>query len=113
MNAENYYQELKDDAGIFFVLADGTALVFHGNAENLKIRADIDGQNKGSTTAGVDIFDFCYSLYYGSYGLRPSACDFDSEGSPGYDTKWVINFGNMDYLKCASKLNWTNQTSCK
>lgn len=31
-----------------------------------------------------------------------------------YDvTWWVINMGNMDYLRCGNDLNWTTKTSCK
>ena len=28
-------------------------------------------------------------------------------------TWWVINMGNMDYLRCGNDLNWTTKTSCK
>ena len=30
-----------------------------------------------------------------------------------YVTGWVINNGNLDYLKCYDELNWETQTSCK
>ena len=28
-------------------------------------------------------------------------------------TLWVIENGNLDYLKCPEELNWDTQTSCK
>ena len=37
-----------------------------------------------------------------------------SDGEGGYyATAWVIQNGNMDYLKCADELSWSGQTSCK
>ena len=42
--------------------------------------------------------------------------DFESaiDNNNGYDvTWWVINMGNMDYLRCGDDLNWTTKTSCK
>lgn len=30
-----------------------------------------------------------------------------------YCTAWVIEYDNMDYLKCYDKLKWGEQTTCK
>ncbi len=111
----NYYQSLVNDEGFggSVILADGTALAFI-DSHGFRIRADIDGPNKGKTATGVDIFDFYYD-WYDEYRLFPSY-NLDlvpPEVSDGYVTDWVINFGNMDYLKCPDDLSWDNKTSCK
>ena len=113
---DSYYHSLSEHGAVFVILADGTALAFGGYQEkDYKIRVDIDGPNKGKTTQGIDIFDFSYE----ENELFPSVNFMGNNYANGngiivsYETAWVINFDNMDYLKCESKLNWTNKTSCK
>ena len=75
---------------------------------------DVDGPNKGLNKRGQDLFYLNYrdnNIYW----RIPS--DFDSvtgtnfcrSGTASYCTGWVMNFGNMDYIKC-SGLTRTNTT---
>ena len=34
-------------------------------------------------------------------------------GLKQYGATWIIEYGNMDYLKCPEQLQWDGQTSCK
>lgn len=116
-----------------FILADGTGVVITyqtglapgqpGRADGYGltdaicdcILVDIDGPNKGGSAPGRDIFAFQLGerddvIYPG--GTESPISTYVSGDGLGL-TKWVVDMGNMDYMKCASKLNWTNQTSCK
>ena len=93
------------------------------------IHVDIDGPNKGAYTNGKDIFVFTIEEeQYGGlepWGVKYNGINPNSNFSPAHHsqatTEWVINYGNMDYLKANSdgkcpnniQLNWTAQTSCK
>ncbi len=77
------------------------------------------GGAKGKTQAGRQIFLIKYSDANGIYphgkgGDRNSSTGAFTSSYTGHTTttNWVITNGNMDYLRCADKLNWTNQTSC-
>ena len=75
--------------------------------------------NKGKTLVGSDIFNFTIDSQNDSgqiaYQLTPSALPDAWAGNAviGYEAAWVIQNGNLDYLKCANKLHWQNQKSCK
>ncbi|MBR1680557.1 hypothetical protein IJ707_02060, partial [bacterium] len=108
------------------IVSDRTSLSFYKaqNDQDIYIYVDIDGPIKGESTYGKDFFGFMVDNV--NKGVFPVG-----EGSTGnltknifYDctsTAWVINNGNMDYLKTdisgkcpnGTQLNWTNQTSCK
>jgi len=101
------------------ITADGTSVLFYGPVGGgyYRILVDIDGPNKGSNTWGKDLFYFYISLEDNE--LMPGGSDYPD----GYFwafcpkgghciTKWVIEQGNMDYLKCPDKLSATN-TTCK
>ena len=111
-----------------FDLADGTnifSLIRYPQAnicshyENAgyfgSIYVDIDGANKGKHKNGYDWFEFEIT----DQGILPSNTEYyeDGIGSDGeggyYATAWVIQNGNMDYLKCADELSWSGQTTCK
>ncbi len=104
-------------------LADGTSLAFYWGTPICKIKVDIDGPNKGKNQIGNDIFEF-------NIGLSDDECnnfkycklnELTTDGFAGYNgpsdyygtTTWVIENGNLDYLKCPDELNWETQTSCK
>ncbi|MBR1680516.1 type II secretion system protein [bacterium] len=124
-----------------YVTADGAALLFwvaskcDNNADYQcgAIDVDIDGTNKGKNTKGVDYFAFSIK----KDGIYPAGGRQDSRTSTDAlvnvncvkpDSRWqnlcagwVIENGNMDYLKADSSgkcpdgktiLNWTNIT-CK
>ena len=103
-----------------YILADGTSVYFHlwnktcsgyNAPDGLKtgcgwIEVDLDGPNKGPHQAGKDIFLFDISNTYGiyPYGSFQSAYDIDTIYKRCFNTgetcaAWVINNGNMDYLK--------------
>ena len=83
---------------------------------------DIDGP-KGPNTAGKDYFQFFVTrdgiVPRGSQGSNENITDCFKLGSKC--TAWVIDNGNMDYLKAdrtgkcpnGKTLNWTTNTSCK
>jgi len=76
----------------------------------------LDGA-KGKVTQGRNIFRIDYNT---ANGIYPYGKNMDRESNGAFKTSavsynatnWAITNGNMDYLKCPSKLNWTNQTSC-
>ena len=124
-------------------MADGTALDFYISSDDCSsdwgatsdspvakscgvIYVDIDGP-KGANTAGKDFFHF----YVTSTGIYPRGGKNTDEGKDNYALKtycfatgmactgWVIETGNMDYLKAnegvcpnGTELSWEN-TSCK
>lgn len=89
---------------------------------------DINGPDKGPNSYGVDLFDF----YITSKGLIPlgtqlttvDAVSFDAcltaSGLSKYCTAWIVQKGNMDYLKadttgkCPSgvTLGWITASAC-
>ena len=117
-----------------YLLADGIAISFEsynhfgtswftGYNSISMIAVDIDGQ-KGPSEYGKDIFLF--GIYensglipirladearnYGAVELEePSGESFAITGA----TAWVIQNGNLDYLKCPDELSWNGQTTCK
>ena len=103
-----------------YILADGTSVYFHVwnktcNGYNAPdgsksgcglIEVDLDGPNKGPHQAGKDIFLFDISDTYGIYpfGSFQVAYDLDAIYKKCFNTgngcaAWVINNGNLDYLK--------------
>ena len=112
--------------GNYFILADGTSIgIAYEGAGVHKLYIDIDGPNKGSNTFGKDLFH-----YFSYYPVRESGNLFVPSGSDTNDisqclevnscyTWWVLQTGNMDYLKAnkgvcpnGTTLSWEN-TSCK
>lgn len=106
-----------------YILADGTSVYFHMwdktcNVYNAPdgsktgcawLAVDLDGPNKGPHQAGKDIFVFDISYTYGVYpfGSFQVAYDLDTIYKRCFNTgeacaAWVINNGNMDYLKADS-----------
>ncbi len=106
-----------------YILADGTSVYFHfwnktcdgyNAPDGAKtgcgwIEVDLDGPNKGPYQAGKDIFLFDISNTYGiyPYGSFQVAYDLDTIYKRCFNTgeacaAWVINNGNMDYLKADS-----------
>ena len=113
-------------------LTDGSYITFlwessdNMNMTFAQIYVDIDGPNKGKNRDGYDIFAFSV----GSKGLLPGGYGYYNKSSEEYNnpsicfnmnycTRWVIDNGNMDYLKAdeegkcpdGTQLSWT-VTSC-
>ena len=128
-----------DDGRLYnIVLADGVEISdifmeYDSNSThypNLKyygeIYVDLDGSKKGKNKNGYDIFGFDVT----SGGIYPSdtedysGCFYIGNGMYGifhYCTRWVLDFGNLDYLKADENgncndsnivLDGVNNTSC-
>jgi len=113
----NYYK---------FINADGSSIAIAGKPtyNSWSIIVDIDGLNKGSNKIdeGKEIFIF----YISDNGeIIPGGTDYLSSNVPLFlasrcnpgtyapeCTAWVIQYDNMDYLKCHDSLS-DNKTSCK
>ena len=112
----NYLSTLKIGNYYMVITADGTSLAFSSPTISLGvIRIDIDGPNKGKNQLGNDIFDVVIdnnNNYTLTTNLAPTEGDLGSSADT-YATAWVIQNGNLDYLKCRDELNWDTKTSCK
>ena len=116
------------------ITSDGISMSFRGHrplcdgveaSNNLSVcglvYVDVDGPNKGKHAWGNDLFQFFITKDKGVVPSGgPGTYSGDSRNSisevVGYGhgaTWWVINMGNMDYLKCPEKLNYTDKTTCK
>lgn len=109
------------------ILADGTSILFSKYTSDSTgiIFVDIDGPTKGLFKYGVDLFEFRVDSTNGLHYIK----DYDNgitscvgEGAGVYGCEmWVIQNGNMDYLKAdktgkcpnGKVLNYTTNTSCK
>ena len=97
-------------------LADGTSLYFFKPQVTYgHIWVDVDGPNKGGNHAQLDQFLFVVEnneiVPYGNSTNTSTArlgCLSGAKSknyySDNYCTKWVIDNGNMDYLKCPDAL---------
>ena len=84
------------------------------------MNVDIDGPRKGSGTIGKDWFGFVYYFGINDRKIIPANTgNLSSSFATGRGlTAWVIETGNMDYLKAVNgtckknnkKLDWTNTT---
>ena len=104
-----------------FVLADGATVAISPLGI---IYVDIDGANKGATQLGKDVFAFVY--YYEHDGIIdalavPRADNMaqyigyltpksQNEVNSFFATGWIIDYGNMDYLKLTSEGKCPNGT---
>ena len=107
-------QSNDSDSSMYKIItADGMSIAFLGG---YSIFVDTDGPNKGPNTIGIDRFSF----YIYNNNLEP----LSAQGNPSFSRNgafddsydiyiWAIENDNMDYLKCAEKLNWQTKTSCK
>jgi len=105
-------------------LIDGTELIIRlENDPEFGLYLDTNG-NKAPNTLGRDIFNFGGVSSSGDWkGIRTGVDPSDSSRGwigcnprfgEGWDcTAWVLNKGNMDYLRCADELTWNGKTSCK
>ena len=119
----NYLSCLQGDSVYMVMLSDGTSLSFHAYKAEIHIHADIDGPNKGKNQEGNDIFGFVLGLQESGFDAMNTKylqlipdCANGGRGEWDHDydlAKWVIENGNLDYLKCPDELNWETQTSCK
>lgn len=104
------------------------SLTFYAYGNAGKIYVDIDGPNKGKNEWNNDQFDFSVQNPRDNDTIflvipdHKSAFDNKANGhrpaiesgatNIGYGATWIIEYGNMDYLKCPEQLQWGGQTSC-
>ena len=106
------------------ILADGTVVVIPNNTGDIRI--DIDGPNKGPNIAGKDVFEFGINDNgIITMTLNGKDTKYVEKSGSGYAANqaasWIINFGNMDYLKTTdgttcpdgTKLTFGGNHSCK
>ena len=97
-----------------FVLADGATVAMNP----IVLYVDIDGANKGATQLGKDVFIFglfgefngiMEALYVPRADNMAQYIGFltpksgQNDLNAGYATGWIIDYGNMDYLKLTSE----------
>ena len=130
--------------GAAFILADGSAIQFRWVTDasytfttprdTIFIIVDIDGPNKGSNTAGKDVFAFKLDSssseilplsagYSGSFiNLMASDCFWGESHKHLACTDWILMYDNMDYLKVDNDkkcpdgktiLDGVSNTTCK
>lgn len=93
------------DLGYKVILADGMSLsisAVYGTGDWLFL-FDIDGPNKGPSMLGKDIFSFTIVRNSSPTELRPdlksTTTSLNNCFQSGLCTEWVVNNGNLDYLK--------------
>ena len=98
------------------ILADGAAIGIAGHSRGYgPIKIDIDGFNRGPNKNCQDYF----TLYINSYrkGIVHYADKYDGEyvrtNVSSECAAWILEYGNMDYLKCENDLKFGGKTSCK
>ena len=107
----------KEHTAYSVITADGTAIAIDSNTDSITF--DIDGSNKGKNDLGFDTFRFDLT----NDGVIPDGCEQSmlmESGRYSNATCWIIQNGNMDYLKTngnvcpnGKELDWTTNTSCK
>ena len=114
------------------ILADGTSVSFfpYGSDNNCQedgcynFYVDIDGPTKGSFTYGKDLFTIVGGSKGGlnkSWAQNSTANKANCFKFGSACSSWVLEFGNMDYVKADSSgkcpngkvLDWATNTSCK
>ena len=109
------------------LLADGSSFALQVASGVIYMYVDIDGPRKGTATLGKDLFDFyvhwtgnnAYKFISDYDGIMMNSSNLTSNFSSGLGLgTWILQTGNMDYLKATSgkcknnkTLSWTN-TSC-
>ena len=108
-----------------FILADGASAKFDNegsslkNGEDLWIYVDVDGLNKGQNKGGIDQFAFLYDYALNSFvdvvekfdeteDTLTQCINDGSNYNEFYCGTWVIQHGNMDYLKVGSNKKCPN-----
>lgn len=108
-----------DTSAYKMILADGTGLAIQVVSGSIFMNVDIDGPRKGSGTIGKDWFRFVYDASSTKKVIPANTSNLTSSFATGEGlTAWVIETGNMDYLKAVNgtckktnkTLSWTNTT---
>ena len=104
-----------------FISADSTGFIIVKSDNVSYVFIDVDGPNKGAHTISKDVFGFEIDNNTGeiiprgqhllSQGVNYLTCECFNDGNSAC-TAWVLQYDNMDYLKCPNKLSDTN-TTCK
>lgn len=108
LNRSWYTRELKDASiiSMYQTITDNVVDIY------------IATNGKNSSTVGKDIFRFGLNVATGEIIPKGRGNDRGTNNalSLGGDningTNWAVSIGNLDYLKCASSLNWETKTTC-
>jgi len=100
------------------ILSDGTTIGIYpaGNDGYAFFDIDIDGTDKGANKHCYDVFELSINpkkksvVYYYNSEREGKKVDMSVRGMC---TAWVLEYGNMDYLKCLNDLKFGGQISCK
>ncbi len=90
------------------ILNDGTSLAI---TSSRSVYFDVDGPNKGYNTYGRDIFLAAFSVEGNSSLVSPTTFNNAAftnscrSGTAVFCTAWIMNFDNMDYVKCSGLTN--------
>ena len=102
--------------GVSIAILDKMANLFDSQNVFPFILVDVNGK-KGLNMFGNDIFAFEVHIdgtVVPSNSVGHPTWDINSTQIDVYRTQWVIQFGNMDYLKpCADELSWTGSHTCR
>ena len=121
---DGYSITLADGATVDCYYTSDPSPAYPGKSYNAVLDVDLDGDNKGKNLFGYDQFEFLViedQVYPNETETKTNGVPAIKAGPEYYSTAWVIQMGNMDYLKttdgktCPNKkvLNWTTNTSCK
>ena len=92
-----------DTSAYKMILADGTGLAIQVVSGSIFMNVDIDGPRKGSGTIGKDWFRFVYDASSTKKVIPANTSNLTSSFATGEGlTAWVIETGNMDYLKAVN-----------
>ena len=107
-NRSFYVKELKDSSII------GINQVISDNIMNIYVATN----GKNSSAVGKDVFQFGLNVVTGEVIPKGKPTDRGTNNALSLSsdningTNWAVSIGNLDYLKCASSLNWETKTSC-
>lgn len=111
----NYTKYLLKD-GTILALKFGSNGICSGNGCNY-MQAIVATGGASGKTLGKQIFGFTLNPYDST--VEPYGQDKDVGTNNAFSvsnninaTNWALHMENLDYLKCASSLNWQNKTSC-
>lgn len=107
-----------NDCEYAFILSNGVSICSLSSASKYEI--DVNGGKNGSNVVGIDVFetyidsndDLSYddpTDFNTTNTARAGGGDFTVNRD---ETAWVMNFGNMDYLKCGNNLKWNQKVNC-
>ncbi len=115
-NTDANYTKYTLNDGTIFALKFGSNGICSGNSCNY-MQAIVATGGASGKTLGKQIFGFTLNPYDGIVKPYGQGSDIGTNNAFSVSnninaTNWALHIGNLDYLKCASSLNWQSKTSC-